>query len=215
MIVPGEVDIDFLLKFVKIVEKFIKKNYRFVIVCGGGSIARKYQVALRKSIGNNQKALDWIGIEATILNAALLKLLFRHHSEKFIVSNPTTKIISSKKIIIASGWKPGWSTDYDAVLLAKQFKADKVINMSNVDYVYDKDPRKNKSAKRIKNVCWSHYRKIIGSKWKAGLNAPFDPVAAKEAEKLKLNVFIIGKNLKNFENLVNGKKFRGTFISYC
>ena len=41
---------------------------------------------------------------------------------------------------------------------------------------------------------------------------PFDPIAAKEAEKLRLKVFIIGKNLGNFESLLSNKKFEGTII---
>ena len=65
-----------------------------------------------------------------------------------------------------------------------QFKALKnlnvktIINMSNIDYVYDKDPKKNKDAKKIKNIFWRRYRKISGNKWEAGLNKPFDPIAA-------------------------------------
>ena len=84
--------------------------------------------------------------------------------------------------------------------------------MSNINYVYDRDPKKNKNAKKIRNLCWKHYRKISGNKWKAGLNKPFDPIAAKEAEKSGLKVIIIGKSLNNFENLLNNRKFEGTVI---
>jgi len=103
---------------------------------------------------------------------------------------------------------------FDFVLLAKNLKIGSIINMSNVDYVYDKDPRKHKNTKKIRNICWKHFRKLNGNKWKAGLNAPFDPIASKESEKSKLKVTIIGKDLKNFENLLNGKEFRGTVVSY-
>ena len=68
------------------------------------------------------------------------------------------------------------------------------------------------NTKKIESISWKQYRKISGNKWKAGLNAPFDPVAAKEAEKLKLKAIIIGKDLKNFENLLSNKKFEGTII---
>ena len=84
--------------------------------------------------------------------------------------------------------------------------------MSNIDYVYEKDPKKYADARKMKNVLWMRYRKICGDRWKAGLNMPFDPIAAKEAEKLKLKAVIIGKDLKNFENLLNNKKFEGTII---
>lgn len=213
VIVPDNIDVKFLKSFKKIINKFVKKNFRFAVYCGGGKIARDYQKGASKIVNLSNKDLDWLGIHATRLNANLMKILFGKIAEDKIVINPTTKIIFNKKILIAAGWKPGWSTDYDTVLLAKNLNVKTIINMSNIDYVYDKDPKKNKDAKKIKNIFWRHYRKISGSKWKAGMNKPFDPIAAKEAEKLGLKVTIIGKNLRNFENLLNDKKFYGTIIS--
>ena len=113
----------------------------------------------------------------------------------------------------SAGWKPGWSTDYDAVLLAKNFGVSEIINMSNIDYVYDKDPKKFKDAKKIEKTSWKDYTNLVGNKWKAGMNVPFDPIAAKEAQKSGMKVCIIGKDLENLENLLNGKKFKGTVIN--
>jgi len=212
LIVPDKIDIDFLKNFKKIVENYIKKDYRFVVYCGGGSIARKYQEAASRAVKLNNEDLDWLGIHATRLNAHLLKTLFKNYAEEMIIKDPTKKIKFDKKILIAAGWKPGWSTDYDAVLLAKNLGISTIINMSNIDYVYDKDPKKFRDAKKTEKISWNGYRKISGSKWKAGLNLPFDPVAAKEAQKSKIKVIVIGKNLNNFENLLNNKKFNGTII---
>jgi len=212
VIVPDKIDVKFLMDFKKIIYRYIKKNYRFVIYCGGGRTARNYQEAASKIVKLNNEDLDWLGVHATRLNAHFIKTLFNSITENIIVKNPTQKIKFTKRILIAGGWKPGWSTDYDAVLLAKKLNINTVINMSNIDYVYDRDPKKNKNAKKIRNICWKHYRKISGNKWKAGLNKPFDPIAAKEAEKSGLKVVVIGKNLSNFENLLNNRKFEGTII---
>ena len=92
--------------------------------------------------------------------------------------------------------------------MAKNIKTEEIINMSNVNYVYDKAPRKHRDAKKIESIRWKNFTKLVGSKWKAGMHAPFDPVAAKEAEKSKLKVYIIGRDLRNLENLLNGKKFK-------
>ncbi|MBW2976618.1 UMP kinase [Candidatus Woesearchaeota archaeon] len=212
VIFPGRIDVKFLRDFKKIIEKLARKGYKFVIYCGGGKIAREYQKAASEIAKLSQENLDWIGIYATELNAQFVKKLFGGIAEDIVITNPKIRIKMNKKVLIAAGWKPGWSTDYDAVLLAKNFKVDTVINMSNIDYVYDKDPKKHAGAKKIKNIPWKEYRKISGKKWKAGLNMPFDPVAAKEAEKSGLTVFIIGKDLRNFENLINKKGFKGTVI---
>ena len=138
--------------------------------------------------------------------------MFAEYAETFIIKNPNEKIKFKKNIIIASGWLPGWSTDYDAVLLAKNLGAKELINMSNTDYVYDKNPSKYKNAKKIEKLSWQNFMNLISNKWKAGMNVPFDPVAAREAQKSGIKVYIIGNDLTNFENLLNGKKFKGTVI---
>ena len=212
VIVPDKIDVNFLRDFKKIIEKYVGKGYKFAIYCGGGKLAREYQKAASEASKFENEDLDWIGIHATIMNAEFVKALFGNDAENEIVRNPTKKIKFDKKIIIAAGWKPGWSTDYDAVLLAKNLGSDIVINMSNVDFLYDKDPKKYKDAKKIEKISWREYRKISGDKWEAGMNVPFDPIAAKEAEKSRLKVAIIGKDLENFEKVLNGKEFRGTLI---
>ena len=212
VIVPDKIDIDFLKDFKKIIERYIGKGYRFAIYCGGGRLARDYQKAASETLKFENEEMDWIGIHATIMNAEFVKSLFGNMAEEVIIRDPTGNIKFNKKIIIAAGWKPGWSTDYDAVLLAKNLGADLVVNMSNVDFLYDKDPKKFRDAKKIENISWKDYRKISGDKWEAGLNMPFDPIAAKEAEKSRIKVAIIGKDLDNFEKILDGKEFKGTLI---
>ncbi len=212
VIVPDKIDVDFLKKFKKTINEYSDKGYKFVIICGGGKIARDYQKAASQISKQSNDYLDWLGIHATKINAWLMKAVFGKDAEKMIVDDPRKKVSFTRKVLIAGGWKPGWSTDYDAVLLAKNIGVKAIINMSNIDYLYDKDPKKYNNAKKIKSISWKQYRKISGNKWEAGLSKPFDPVAAKEAEKSNLKVFIIGKDLKNFEKLLQNKKFDGTTI---
>jgi uridylate kinase len=55
---------------------------------------------------------------------------------------------------------------------------------------------------------------LIPSEWDPGLSSPFDPVAAREAEKSNLEVAVInGAKLGEFENYLDGKPFVGTTIS--
>ncbi|MBS3100741.1 UMP kinase [Candidatus Woesearchaeota archaeon] len=212
LIVPDGIDIGFLRQFKKTIEKYAKKNYRFAIYCGGGRLARNMQDAASKIAKLSNQDLDWIGTYATRLNALLLWYIFKNDVSGSIVADPTQKINFKKNVIIAAGWKPGWSTDYDAVLLAKNLRIKEIVNMSNVDYVCDKDPKKHRDAKRIGNIKWAEFVKLVSRKWKAGMNVPFDPVAAKEAQKSGMKVSIIGRDLRNLENLLEGKKFRGTVI---
>lgn len=215
LIVPDNIDTKFLTSVRALLLKFAKKGYCFVICCGGGKLARDY-ISAAKNLNTkiSQNDLDWVGTMATFLNAELVRGLLGDKAHKEVIHNPHTKVKTNKPFIIASGWKPGWSTDYDAVVLAKTYNADTVINMSNIDVVYDKDPKKFKSARPLKQLTWPAYRKISGNKWSPGLNLPFDPVAAKEAQKTKKKVIVMnGKKLKNLENFLLGKSFKGTLIS--
>ena len=202
------------MKFLKQFKSFIlkHKDKRFIIVCGGGFINKTYNAAARELSKVSNEDLDWIGIKATMLNAELVRSMFSKIAyEKFI--EPIEMAKTNKRIIICNGWKPGWSSDYDAVLLAKNHGARVVINLSNINYVYDKDPSKFKDARPIKEISWRDYRKIVGSKWLPRLNSPFDPIASKLAQKLGLKVIILnGKNLKNLEDYFSGRSFDGTVV---
>lgn len=216
LIVPEELDWKFIKNFKKLIEKQIEKGYKFVIITGGGKVARKYIEAAAKIDKINNDDKDWIGIHATRMNGHFMRTIFRKNAHLVINKNPndTTDFVNFKKdILIAAGWKPGFSTDYDAVVLAKNFNAKQVVNLSNIDFVYTKDPRKFPDAKKIENLSWKKYRAMVGSKWNPGMNAPFDPVASKLAEKLGLEVAVLsGHKLKNFENYLDRKKFQGTVI---
>ncbi|MBI4439493.1 UMP kinase [Candidatus Woesearchaeota archaeon] len=212
LIVPDKFDSGFVLDFRDALLPFAKKGHRFIVYCGGGKLARDYQCALSEISNPPAEALDWIGIHATRINAELVRGIFGDVADDNIITDPTKKINSSKKVIIASGWKPGWSTDYDAVLVARQLKVKEIINMSNIDYVYDADPKKSKSAKPLKEITWQNLRELVGSRWSPGLNTPFDPIAAKQAEKQKLRVYVIGKDTNNLSSILLHKPFRGTII---
>ncbi len=214
LIVPEEIDVDFLKKFRELILRYTEKGKKFILITGGGKICRKYQKAAAEIRSLEEEDLDWLGIHSTRLNAHLIRTIFRDVAHPKVVRDPTKKEDVKKPVLVAAGWKPGCSTDYDAVLLAKTYSAKKLANLTNIEYVYDKDPKKFKDAKPIKKISWEDFRKIVGDEWDPGLNLPFDPVASKEAQKLDLEVAIMkGSELENFEAYVEGKGFKGTIIS--
>lgn len=216
IIVPNDIQISFLKKFKDFILKFLRQNYRFIIVAGGGKTCRKYQQAAAAITKLNNEDKDWLGIHATRLNAHLLRTIFKNEAYPVVLDNPHKKIDlpagrhggKNFKVFIASGWRPGWSTDYDAVLLARRFKADKIINVSNITHIYD---RKKKNLNRIS---WPKYRKLIGTSWMPGMNVPFDPIASKAAQNFGISVIVAkGTDLENLDNILTDKKFKGTIIS--
>jgi uridylate kinase len=213
LIVPDEIDIKFLKQFKAIIEVGVKRGQKYLLITGGGRTSRRY-IDTARALGElNPDDLDWLGIHSTRLNGHLLRTIFRKYAYPEIITDPKDKRMLNGKVLVAAGYRPGWSTDYVAVLLAQKYQAAAVLNLSNIDYVYTKDPKKFKDAKPIEKISWKDFRKIVGNKWDPGLHLPFDPVASKLAEKLKLQVVVMnGKNLENMENFLSGKKFKGTII---
>ncbi len=214
LIVPDAIDTDFLTHFKMLILEKVQRGFTFSIIAGGGKTARRYQEAANAVSPLSPTDTDWIGIHATRLNGQLLRNVFAGYAHPTVVHNPTIDVETDEPIIIAAGWKPGCSTDYDAVLMAKNLGATKLVNLSNIDYVYTADPRKNPSAKKVERTSWAEFRKLIPEEWDPGLSSPFDPVAAKEAEAIGLEVAIInGTKLEEFSHYLDDKPFVGTIIS--
>ena len=166
IISPDKPNSSFLADFVKSVSKYLSDNPqdRLILVCGGGAPARDYQKAYREVVSNTQtqtqdnNVQDWIGIKATHLNAQLVKAVLGDLCKDPVVTNPTLEEVQfTGRILVAGGWKPGFSTDTDAVYLAKRFGAKKVVNLSNIAKVYTDDPRKNPDAKPLDKISWADF----------------------------------------------------------
>jgi uridylate kinase len=206
---PEEINLKFLDEFRNLIIRH--KSFRFIIIVGGGFIARHYQ-RFGSKLELSNESLDWIGIKATLLNAEFLKqILLKETKEVFgVITDPFVEI-PNKRIIIGGGFKPGSSTDLRAVQLAKRFNSS-VINISNIDYVYDSNPKQNSNAKPFKEMLWKDFRKMNNQKWSAGLSLPFDPVAAEKAEKENIKAIICGPSIRNIEKIILREDFKGTII---
>lgn len=219
MIVPEEIDVEFLKEFKNLILSHVATGKRFLIDTGGGRTCRKYQHAAKEIVDASKEDLDWIGLTVNNVNAQLVRVIFGKDACKKVYYDLNEKglrdSIREYPIVIGGSLEPGHSSDFDAVLAAKTLGAKKIINLSNIDHVYDSDPKINPNAKKIEKISWAEYRKIIPKEWThSGLNTPFDPIASEAAEKEGLEVIIMnGKPINNLENYLTGDKFTGTVIS--
>ena len=217
IVAPDKVDVGFLKELTTLIRSFIENdpNRRFIFVVGGGAPARHWINSYREITGGKAKddEADWIGIMATRLNAQLVKAVMGEWCSQEVVTDPTQVDPLIGRVLIAAGWKPGFSTDYDAVLLAERFQADAVINLSNIEKVYTADPKTDPNARPIDKISWADFRSMVGDEWVPGKNVPFDTVASRHAEKTGLKVICAaGKDLKNLQKILSGEEFFGTTI---
>ncbi len=220
LIVPkGGINNEFLENFNYFIrhQLALNHNLQFFLVIGGGSAARQYRDAGRDIVGHELtlEDLDWLGIHATRLNAHLVRTIFHDIAHPAIIEDYSIIQKVSEPVVIAAGWKPGWSTDYCATLICEDYEVNTIINLSNITQVYDKDPHQYKDAVPKERMSWKEFRELVGDTWLPGMHAPFDPVAAQKAEELDAKVVVLsGEDFANIEHFLDSKKFVGTIIEH-
>jgi uridylate kinase len=211
------VDVSFVKQFAALIGALLTgdSKRRFIIVTGGGSPARVWQNAYRDIAGGeaDADAADRIGIAATRLNAELIHAVLGCWTADLVVTDPSAAERFEGRVLVGCGWKPGFSSDYDAALLASRFGADTVVNLSNIAQVYTADPKEDPAARPLAKISWPEFRKIVGDEWVPGKNVPFDPVASAFAEKQGIKVICAsGRDLDNVRKILSGEPFFGTTI---
>jgi uridylate kinase len=219
IVAPDGPDTAFVGAFVALMREYLAEDpgRRLIIVVGGGGPARLWQKAYRECSGRlgpvSDDAQDWIGVMATRLNAQLVKAVLGELCPQEVVTDPSALGLFMGRVLVAAGWKPGFSTDYDAVLLAQKFGAKKLLNLSNIAKVYTGDPRADPKATPIDKISWKDFRAIVGDEWSPGKNLPFDPVASRLAAEQSLEVVCAaGRELGNLRSIFAGEPFVGTII---
>lgn len=217
LIVPQEKpNVQFLTSLRDLIAGFAQHGDKFVLVSGGGRTARVYINAAKHITELADEDLDWLGIHATRLNGHLLRTVFRDVAHPIMFKNPlAVPLLEYWKgsVLIAAGWKPGWSTDYVACRIAKRLGAKTVINLSNIAKVYTGDPHKDASAKPCDEMRWKDYRKMVGSTWSPGLSAPFDPVASRFCHRNGIRVVVMtGMRMEPLLEYLTTGKGEGTVL---
>lgn len=215
LICPENIDIGFLSKFKSIIYKHTK-NYKFVIVTGGGSIARKYIKAL-KLAGKSEYIQSLSGISVTRLNARFMNWFFNMDAESGIPHDMKhVKNLLVKHDIVFCGalrYAPRQTSDSTSANLASFFNT-KFINLTAVDGLYTKNPLTHKNAKFIPKISWQEfYEKTSRIAFKPGQHFVLDQNASRIIKERRIKTYILGRNLKQFDNFLSGKKFKGTIIA--
>jgi uridylate kinase len=199
VMVPNEIDKDYIQKFAKLARELHKKH-QLAIVTGGGRTARKY-IEPAREFGASEVFCDLIGIGAEA------------NMEPPKDHMDALKALDFGKIAVMGGTEPGHSTDAVAALFAEYMRADLFINVSDIDGVYDKDPKKNKDAKRLEKLSIDGLVDMIkGKSVGAGKYELIDILAVKVIQRSKIKTIFISKDPDNMRNAIDGKKFVGTAI---
>jgi len=212
-IVPDNVDDKFLRDFKKLLDKH--RDKKFVVVCGGGTTARKYMGALKR-LGKRTKTQSMEGIAVTRLHAGFMARFFGSEANEELPMNmKKVKNLLRKNRVVFCGalrWRAKNTSDGTAAKIAG-FLDCPFINLTNVKGLYSKDPEK-KGAKFIGKISWKDFLDIAkGIKYEAGQHFVLDQAAAREIAEKRIITYIVG-SLKVIDGILkSNKKVNGTVIS--
>jgi len=194
----------------------LAREIPLVATVGGGRTAREY-IRLGRVLGLTEIELDEIGIDVTRLHARLLAARVGPPAPAHPPATIAAAVNEAHRgpLVILGGTEPGHTTDAVAALLAVRLRAARVVNATNVDGLYDRDPRAHRNAKRLERVSWDRFRTIVHAHTdgQAGQEFVFDRLGADTLGRAKIPLRIVaGRDLDNLEAAIRGRAFRGTAI---
>lgn len=192
------------------------KEFPLLVTAGGGRTARDY-IRLGRELGLTEVELDEVGIEVTRLHARLLAARVGPPCP----ARPPTSVpeavqeLRHASPVILGGTEPGHTTDGVAALLAVRSRAARLVNATNVDGIYERDPRVDPKAHRIDRMRWADFRAMVhaGTTTDAGQNFLFDRLGADLLARAGIPLLVVhGRDLPNLEAALRGQRFRGSRV---
>jgi uridylate kinase len=206
------IEVEYVKEFSKTIKELSRKH-EIYIVAGGGKTARRF-IAAGRALGANEDFLDLLGIMATRLNAMVISASLREKGLNFVPERvEEADKVGGDKVFVMGGTVPGHSTDAVSAMLAAHVGADLLINATNVDGVYEMDPKKDPKARRFDRLSHAELLKIVKrGQHEPGASAVLDMKAAKIILENNIKTVVIdGRNVKNISDAIEGK-VTGTII---
>ena len=168
------IDFNRVIEIAKEVKECLNMGFSIAIVVGGGNFWRG-----KANDFMERQTSDYIGMLATTMNALALQDAFRQIEvpvrvetaiemrkiAEFYLQEKAKKHLEKGRVVIfgCGTGNPFFSTDTAAALRAAEINADILVKATNVDGIYDKDPKKYKDAKLIKEIT---YNEVLNKKLK-------------------------------------------------
>lgn len=202
--------LEYIKAFSNLLVALQREGYKLLVVVGGGKIARDY-IAYVRELEAGEQLCDEVGIAATRMNAMLLCAALGENASG--VARNFEGACESEKIFVMGGLKPGQTTDAVAAELAARCKADLLLDVTDVDGIYDSDPKKTPGAKKFDSLSYEELLKLVSDEHTAGVSTIIDPTAAKIIRDKKIKTIVLnGRKLENIKKAIKSEEPIGTTI---
>ena len=215
VLVTGEDDAGYLARLAEMIRDVARARPLLVTV-GGGRTAREY-IHLGRELGLTEVELDEIGIDVTRLHARLLAARVGPPAPAVPPTTIARAVHEAHRVspVILGGTEPGHTTDGVAALLAGRLRAERLVNATNVDGLYERDPRRDPTARRVDRIGWAEFRALVsaGTDGRAGQEFLFDRLGAETLARAGIPLLMVhGRDLQNLRSALEGRAFTGTRI---
>ena len=159
------IDFDKVLEICKEIKEVTELGTEVGIVVGGGNFWRG-----RSNQQMDRCTSDYIGMLGTTMNALAIGDAFKQigvqvrvqtgvemrQIAEFYIKDRALKHLNCKRVVVfgCGTGSPFFSTDTAAALRANEIEADALVKATNVDAIYDKDPKKHQDAKKIAKLTY-------------------------------------------------------------
>jgi len=202
-------------KYSNIIRNLVDSGYRIAVVVGGGAPARDY-ISCARSLGLSEAQADVIGIEVSRINALLLAYALGNYAYTPIPRSidDLEKAWNSGKVVVLGGLQPGQSTAGTAAVVAEILNIRRILYATDIDGVYDKDPKIYRDARKLDRVTVEELEKVLRQRYEAGGYELLDPIALRIIKRSCIEVTIF--NGMEPENIFNALKNEiGTLVVPC
>lgn len=188
---------DTIMQIVRQVKEVADMGVQVALVIGGGNIFRGMAQSAK---GMDRATADYMGMMATVMNALALKEAFEALGTKARVQSALSMqqiaetyarpkaiqyLEEGKVVIFAAGTgNPFFTTDTAAALRGAEMNCDMMLKATNVDGVYNDDPKKNPQAVRYQKITFDE---AISKNLKV-----MDATAFALCREQKLNIIVFG-----------------------
>ena len=185
---------DNYMRYAEVINQLYQESHRVMVVCGGGKPAR-YFIEAAKQLDASLEIQDNLGIKSTHINALLFMAALGDTADQSRIyqRGSDLRYAPKDKILVGGGYKPGSSTDYRVVIFAKHLGADLIINATDIDGVYTKNPKVHKDAEKLPELTCLRLEEIIrqNTQQAPGEYGLFDLTGVRLAKKLDIPLVII------------------------
>jgi uridylate kinase len=203
-------------RYALVVSKLVDEGYRVAVVVGGGPYARSY-IKCARALGLSNAQADMIGIEVSRVNALLLAYALGERAYVPIPRNieEVEEAWSTRKVVVVGGLQPGQSTAAVAAIVAETLGIKRILYATDVEGVYDRDPRKFPNVKKLDSITVDELAKVLSQKFEAGGYELLDPLAMQVVKRSCIEVIVFnGYNIENVVKAARGEAV-GTLIVPC